>query len=161
MQGFQLLGAPVSLALPWLHHRLYAGTELFNLMVVGGTRVKVFNQTVQSTAIGLGLLPIRVGYWQPVLEDELSFEPFIEYSYYPNNMFQIGMRLNLYATKSLNFSLNAGYISSDGFDTSSDFFQNTFGSSVGGFSTFYLGISIGLFDRIFNEDELRYNRPSH
>ncbi len=158
LQGFQLLGAPVSLALPWLGHRLYAGTELFNLVVVGGTKVKVFNQTIQSTAIGLGILPIRVGYWQPVLNDELSFEPFVEYSYYPNNMFQIGARLNLFATRSLNVALNAGYITSDGFDTSSGFFQEAFGSSLGAFSTVYVGISVGLFDRIFFEDELRYNR---
>ncbi len=161
IQGFQLLGAPVSLALPFLNNRFYAGTELFNLVVVGGQRVVVGPKTITSTAIGLGLLPLRVGYWQPLMRDELSLEPFMEYSYFPNNMFQIGARLSLYATRSLNISLVAGYVTSDGFDTSSDFFSNTFGSGLGAFSSTYIGLSVGLFDRIFFEEELRYNKAGY
>ena len=159
LQGLQLLLLPTSIALPVLHHRLYVGTELADLVIAGGQRQKIGFKSVTMVSMGLGILPIRIGYWQPVMKDELSFEPFIEYSYLPSSMFQMGARLNLYATRNLNLSFNLGYITSGGFDTSSDFFKENLGNGLGAFSTFYAGISVGFLDRIFGEEELRYNRP--
>lgn len=159
VKGFQLQVLPVSIALPLWNHRLYAGTELFSLVVAGSATQRVGRRDVTSAAIGLGILPIRIGYWQPVLRDELTLEPFVEYSYYPSTITQIGARLNLFVTPTMNISLSGGYISSDGFDTSSDFFQQAFGNGIGAFSTSYAGITISLLDRIFFEELLRYNRP--
>lgn len=159
MKGFQLQVMPVSIALPVLNHRLYAGTELFNLVIAGSTTQRVGNRDITSVAIGLGILPLRLGYWQPILRDELTFEPFVEYSYYPSSITQIGARLNLFVTPVLNIAFTGGYISSDGFDTSGEFFRSAFGTGIGAFSTGYVGFSISLFDRIFFEDQLRYNKP--
>ena len=161
LQGFQLLLAPTSIAIPLWNNRLYAGTELFNLVVAGGARQRIGFRTVETVAIGLGILPLRVGYWQPVLQDELSLEPFLEYSYFPHSMFQIGGRLNLAISSEINVSLNTGYISSAGFDTSNNFFTDTFGNGIGAFDTFYFGLSFGIQDRIFRGEELRYNREAN
>ena len=99
---------------------------------------------------------MRIGYWQPVLRDELTVEPFVEYSYYPSTMTHLGARLNLLMTSLLNVGVSVGYISSSGLDTSGEFFRNTFGSGIGAFSTAYAGVTISLIDRIFLEQQLRY-----
>lgn len=157
IKGYQIQVAPVSIALPIFNHRFYAGTELFNLFIGGSDGFVVQNrQRVANIGIGFGVLPIRVGYWQPVLNDELTAEPFISFSYFPTTMLQIGAKLNLSITERFNIGLNAGFISSGGFDTSSEFFRNNFGSGLGSFSTPYLGISFGILDRIFTESVLRY-----
>lgn len=161
-QGYQMRVAPASIALPWLNHQLYAGTSLFNL-IVGGSEKKTIGsggKQVDNIGIGFGILPIRVGYWQPVLLDELSVEPFIEYSYYPSSIFQIGAKANLFLSKSFNLGLNLGYINSGGLDTSNNFFERNFGQSIGSFSSVYFGITIGIEDRIFFGNELRYNRAT-
>lgn len=164
IQGYQLHIAPASIALPLpfapqLQNRLYAGTSLFNLIVAGSNGKTILNnKKVSMLAMGFGVLPIRIGYWQPVLPDELSFEPYIEYSYYPSTIFQFGARLNLFLQQRFNVSLHAAYVSSGGFDTSTGFFKETFGQSIGEFSTFIFGISFGIQDRIFAPEELRYNR---
>jgi hypothetical protein len=158
VKGFQLQALPVSIALPVLNHRLYAGTNLFSLILAGSTTQRINGRNVPSVAIGLGILPLRIGYWQPVLRDELTFEPFVEYSYYPTVTTQIGARLNLFVTSTLNIALTGGYMSSSGFDTSGEFFKQAFGTGLGAFSTAYAGISVNLLDRIFFEEQLRYNR---
>jgi hypothetical protein len=100
-------------------------------------------------------MPLRLGYWALLLEHELSTEPFVEVGFYPTMYFHVGNRLNLRFTDMLNIGLVMGYVNGS---TSSAFgttFNDLFGRP-GDLSQFYVGISVGLLDRIFNKSELRY-----
>ncbi|MFC2129901.1 hypothetical protein ACFLSQ_00555 [Bacteroidota bacterium] len=144
IKGMSLRLANASVALPFLNNQFYAGTSLMNLLILG------------HQEWGLSVLPIRVGYWQTVLLDELSVEPFIEYNYYPSSFFNLGAKLNLALSGDFNLSLLIGYASgsnniiegifAEEFDVSSDF------------SRAYIGLSIGIADRIFFPEQLRYNK---
>ena len=143
LTGFILRLANASVALPLLDWKLYAGTSLVNFVILG------------EKEWGMSILPLRLGFWQTVIMDELSVEPFIEYNYYPSSFVHIGGRLNLRVTEGINIGLAAGYAS---------------GSTTGGigseitqgigypdnFTRTYIGLSVGLFDRIFFPEHLRY-----
>jgi hypothetical protein len=152
LKGLSLSIANASVAIPILNNQFYVGTSLLNLLILG------------KNEWGLGILPIRVGYWQTVLLDGLSIEPFIEYNYYPSSFYNIGGRLNLALNKVeegetgyVNLSLIFGYASGNnnlGFGTD---ITDEIGIP-GDFSGVYIGLSLGLLDRIFLPDELRYNK---
>ncbi len=143
--GFSLRLLHGEVALPFLNNQFYAGTSLINLMVLG------------DNEWGMGILPIRLGYWQTVIEDELSVDPFIEYNYYPSGFLHIGAKLNLKISNEFNFSFNLGYVTgSKSTDYGTDA-TDAFGES-NKISNFYFGISFGFLDRIFFPQELRYNK---
>ncbi len=152
LKGVSLKLANASIALPFWNNKFYAGTSLINLLVLG------------KGEWGLGVLPIRIGYFQTVLMDELSVEPFLEYNYYPSSFINIGGRLNLVLNKLeegasgfLNISLLLGFASGStdlGFGT--DVVDNI--GLPGEFSRAYIGLSIGVWDRIFFPEQLRYNK---
>jgi hypothetical protein len=143
LTGYVLKLANAYIALPLLDYRLYAGTSLVEIMVLG------------NREWGMGILPLRLGFWQTVIDDELSVEPFIEYNYYPSQFVHLGARLNLKVNDGINIGLTGGYAT---------------GSTTGGigseltdqlglpdkFSRAYFGLSIGIFDRIFFKQQLRY-----
>jgi hypothetical protein len=99
IKGFNFRIANAKIALPVLDYKLYAGTSLLNFMFLS------------YTEWGVGILPIQVGYWHTLIQDELIVEPFIEYNYYPSTIFNIGGKLNLKINENLNVSLVAGYAS--------------------------------------------------
>lgn len=143
--GFMFKIANASVALPILNNQLYLGTSLANFVVLG------FNEW------GIGILPIRLGYWQTIIADELSTEPFIEYNYYPSNFLHVGNRVNLRISDFLNLGLVMGFASGEtSLGIGSDI-TNEYGSPIN-FSRAYVGISVGISDRIFFPDELRYIR---
>ncbi len=147
ISGVLLRLCNASVALPWLDHKLYAGTSLFNVIALG------------KTEGGVSILPIRVGLFQTVLQDELSVEPFVEWNYFPSSIMHIGGRLNLFITDWLNFSLLTGFVSGS---TAADsefasFIINNIGNPTD-FSGAYFGLGFGFSDRIFFPEELRYNR---
>ncbi|MFY8161021.1 MAG: hypothetical protein ACOVNU_06800 [Candidatus Kapaibacteriota bacterium] len=137
IKGLQFKFINTSVALPVLDYKLYVGTSLINIMYLG------------DLSIGAGILPIRVGYWHTLLEDELSLEPFIEYNYYPSSIFNVGARLNLKLNDRQNISLTAGYASGSVIN------EQTF-SGLTEFSNLYIGIGINLWDMIFYQQDLRY-----
>ncbi|HEX3072902.1 MAG TPA: hypothetical protein VHP30_04740 [Ignavibacteriales bacterium] len=144
--GFILRLLNASIALPALDYKLYAGTSLANFIMLG------------QGEYGLGILPFRIGLWQPVIEDDLTTEPFIEFSYYPSKVFHIGNRLNLKISDLINLSLVLGYINGK---TANETFIPDFTSDYGkegSFSRPYIGINIGMSSRIFFPSELRYNK---
>lgn len=140
--------ANASIAIPILNNQFYAGTSLLNVVVLG------------KNEWGIGVLPIRLGYWQTVLQDELSTEPFVEYNYYPSSFFHIGNRLNLRISESLNIGIIMGYASGTSGDVfGSDLIDGDFEFGVPGeIGNWYIGISVGFWDRIFFPEHLRYNR---
>lgn len=145
ISGMILKIANARVALPVLNHKLYAGTSLFNLIALG------------QDAFGTGVLPLRVGYWQLLLADELSAEPFVEYSYLPSQMFHIGAELKLRLSESYNMKLAFGYVSGSTSTEIGDFYDSSWGAS-NDFSGVYFGVGFNILDRIFYSEELRYNK---
>ncbi len=146
ISGLSLRFLHGEVALPILDNKFYAGTSLFNLIVLG------------DNEWGMGVLPIRLGYWQDLIQDELTTEPFIEFNYYPSTFIHIGNKINLKVSNEINMGLTLGYVSGS---TDIEFGNDTrdlFGRIKSTMSNFYIGISFGFIDRIFLPSELRYNK---
>jgi hypothetical protein len=143
--SFRLLNTVVALPIKSLANKLYAGTALLNIQVLG------------SEAYGMGILPLRIGYWQTLIQDELSLEPFAEYNYYPSHFFNLGARLNLKIAEQLNMSLTGGYSAGNPGEELGAWFTDNFGQP-NDFAVIYFGVSLGAFDKIFFPEDLRYNR---
>ncbi|MFP4527912.1 MAG: hypothetical protein ACLFQX_05125 [Candidatus Kapaibacterium sp.] len=144
--GFMVKLANASVAIPIesLDNKLYAGTSLLNIFALG------------KNSFGAGILPIRVGYWQTVLADELSAEPFIEYNYFPSKFINLGGRLNFRLNDMFNLSFMAGYASGNGNIIDNDILD--FLEISDEFSGAYVGVGLNILDRIFFPEELRYNK---
>ncbi|MCX6156133.1 MAG: hypothetical protein NT007_18445 [Candidatus Kapabacteria bacterium] len=145
LSGFQLKLVNSDIAIPILNNGFYAGTSLINLIILG------------RTEWGLGILPIRLGYWQTVLEDELSVSPFIEFSYYPSSIINLGIRVNLALHNMVNISLLGGYTSGSTSLSMLKDLNDSFGT-IGNFSRYYFGFQFGFIDQIFFPQNLRYNK---
>jgi len=144
-KGLSLKLANAQIAIPILNNRFYAGTSLLNIILLG------------KKEWGFSILPIRLGYWLVLIEDELSLDPFIEYNYFPSNFINLGSRLNLKISENLNLSLLFGFATGKtdlGYDKS---ITDEIGLP-GEFSRPYIGININIWDRIFYPQELRYNK---
>ncbi len=137
--------ATAKVALPYLDYHLYAGTSLFNLVALG------------KDAFGTGILPLRVGYWHTLLNDELIAEPFIEYSYLPSQMLHIGAEFKLRLAEKFSIKLALGYVNGSTSTSIDDFYNSDWGVSAD-FSGVYAGIGFSILDRLFYSEELRYNK---
>lgn len=149
LKGIIARVAPVSIALPLLDYRLYAGTSLLNFVAIG------------QNQFGFGILPIRVGYWHPITENELSVEPFMEYNYYPSSFVHLGGKLNLNTSFMADLLgsvfLQAGWVNGSVVTGIVSDLADELGVSTS-FSGAYFGIGIGINDKIFAAKELRYNK---
>lgn len=143
LTGYILRIANASVALPLLDYRLYAGTSLINFLVLG------------NNEWGMSILPLRLGFWQTVIMDELSVEPFIEYNYYPSEFIHLGGRLNFRVTEGINLGVALGYASGSTVGKFGSDMMRQLGDPMK-FSRPYIGLSIGIFDRIFFPEHLRY-----
>ncbi len=141
----RLLNASVALPIDVLSYKLYAGTSLLNFVFLG------------REAWGIGVLPIRIGFWQTLIQDELSLEPFAEYNYYPSSIFHFGAKLNLRLTDQINIGFAAGYASGKTVEIIGNNFVDNFGNPFE-FSNGYIGVNIGIMDKIFFSQDLRYNK---
>lgn len=144
INGFMLRFLNAAVSLPFLEHKVYAGTSLINFISAG------------KTAWGIGILPIRAGIWYEVLKDELALDPFVEYNYYPSSFWHLGLRANLRVLENMSLYATGGYatgrtLSDVGEDLASEF------GVPGEFSNSYFGFGIN-FNRVFFEDQLRYFR---
>lgn len=137
--------APSELALPLFDYKLFAGTALLNFVGLG------------MTEWGLGVLPIRIGYWDQLLKDELFISPFIEYNYYPSKIVHIGNKLSLKIDEFFSVNFLLGYVNGETFQSLPDAFLDNY-EKPGSLDNFYFGLSIGIRDRLFAPEELRYNR---
>ncbi len=145
IKGLMMRIAPVSLALPIFDNHLYAGTSLINIVTLG------------QNQFGAGILPVRLGYFYPLNDKELSVEPFIEYNYYPSNFVHLGGKFNLRMGELANFYVQAGWVNGSTSRLIDDLVAKHFGVSPS-FTGFYLGLGIGVLDKIFPSKELRYNK---
>lgn len=133
-----------SLALPFANNQFFVGVSLANLMVMG------------LNSWGLAILPVRVGYWLPLMPD-LSLEPFFELGVYPTKYFHVGSRLNLALTDILNIGLVLGYVNGSTSSNMGGDLEALYGDPLK-LNQAYLGISVGVGDRFFKPSEIRYNK---
>jgi len=133
--------APASMFIPLGNNKFTLGTSLFNLLLFGNREG------------GIGILPVRIGYWQNVISNDAVLEPFLEYNYYPTNMVHMGAKLAFRISKQINAFLQAGYSSGSQIAQLNDRFN-----TLADFDIYYIGLGIGLYDRIFYKDEMRYGK---
>jgi hypothetical protein len=88
-----------------------------------------------------------------VISDDAVVEPFLEYNYYPTNMVHMGAKLAFRISKQINAFLQAGYSSGSQIAQ----LNSTF-NMLRDFDIYYIGLGIGLYDRIFYKDEMRYGK---
>lgn len=141
---FKLINA--SVALPLLDYKLYGGVSL----------IKFGNYAEGEYA--LGVLPLRIGYWQTLIPDDLTLEPFIEWAYYPARYVDLGARLNLNIIEKFVLSFTLGFAGGEALTLYPHLEPNN-GNPFKSFSHLYMGLSFSLWDRIFYPSQLRYNLP--
>lgn len=148
--GFSLKLLSVNISIPQIDERLYVGTSLMNLMFLGGAEG------------GMGILPIRVGWWQLLLRDELILDPFIEYNYFPSRYYNIGAKVTLIIPPfgNTNFSLLLGYA---GGQTFGGLDINDLGDlgefeEFREFGNFYVGFQVNFKNHIFKSVDLKHNK---
>ncbi len=147
-KGFSIRIAPTTLSLPFIDKRVFVGTSLLHLGFFG------------SKEFVMSVLPLRAGYWYTLINDELIMEPSIEYNYYPSRVFNISNALKLAINQNFNLQLTAGIATGNPIANVTDRLDFNV-SNVVSFTTFYIGIGIGINERLFKESELRYSRGSY
>lgn len=144
IKGYFLQLANADIAIPINgNYNLYAGTSLISLYMMG------------LNGNGLGVLPLRVGYWHQLLKDELSVDPFIEYGYYPSSYVNFGAKLRLRFSDRYNMGIVGGYITGNTLGGIGSETLDFLGDATS-FDGFYVGLSFSLLDRIFYPEEIRY-----
>lgn len=150
ISGFSLKLLSSNISIPQINEHLYVGTSLLNVQAFG------------SKEIGIGVLPIRVGWWQVLLKDEFIVDPFIEYNYFPSSYYNIGARFTLAIPpfNNNNISVILGYTSGKtlggvdldnlaSFDFIEDFDQ---------FSVLYLTLQFNIQNYLFKSSDLKHNK---
>ena len=139
--GLSIQAATAQFPLGILDGKFWAGTSLFKFFALG------FEQSLFS------VLPLRFGYRQYLLAEDLTVEPFIEANYYPSSFINLGARLKLNTFRDMTVGIIAGFASG----STGAFYPRVLtqeGSVIkSSLSSVYLGISFGFKDR--------YNTPEH
>jgi hypothetical protein len=121
--------------------KFWAGTSLFKFFALG------YNQAV------LSVLPLRFGYRQYLIAEDLTLEPFIEANYYPSSFINLGGRLRLNTFHDMTVGFVFGYANG----STGAFYNKALihqGSGIpASIASFYFGISFSPKDRL-NTPEL-------
>lgn len=141
--GTSLQFATSHFPLSILNGKFWVGTTLFKLFALG------YNQFTFS------VLPLRFGYREYLIAEDLTWEPFIEANYYPSQYANLGMRLRLNTFEDMTVGLVAGFASgSTGAFVPKIFY--TKGSPLSSdLSSFYFGVSFGFKDRMYTPETIR------
>ena len=131
----------------FLNNKFWAGLSLFKLFALG------YNQFTFS------VLPLRFGYREYLIAEDLTFEPQLELNYYPSRYINVSARLRLNTFKDQTIGFVVGYANGTTGVFLPSLFNKLFfksGSKVSSdFSSFYLGVSIGLKDRLNTPEKVR------
>ncbi len=146
LNASQIKVANVELPLPFGNDHFWAGTSLVNWMAMGFDRQ------------GVGILPVRAGYRQYILSEDLMLEPFIELNYYPSSIFNIGAQLKLDTHTNENVGITLGYAVGSPGDFLPQIFNNAGVAQATSFSTAYLGISLFLGDWNWSPEKVLADR---
>jgi hypothetical protein len=136
---------PVQLAAPLPQlPGLYAGTALGSIVIMG------------TDAGGVGILPLRLGYWQELVPGALALDGSAEWLYYPSSVLHLSGRLVLRTSDLTNLFLVAGFASGSVLRATEldwDILRRS-----AHFQGWYIGIGMGLLERIFRRADLWYFR---
>jgi hypothetical protein len=132
--------ATATYPLPFANGHFFVGTSLFNFMGIA------------SDEIAFGFLPIRVGYRTNLLENDLSLEPFAEFTYYPSTAFHLGVRTSLKVYDWARLNVVAGYV--DGSLNLDVLAKANWLKQYGSFNAYYLGVGIGIGDIFHTPEEV-------
>jgi hypothetical protein len=139
--GLILRLASATFPLPIADGNFFVGTSLFNLM------------WPSRTEVAFGFLPIRAGYRFRLIENDLNLEPFGEFTYHPSTAFHVGARASLKIYDWTQLNVVAGFISgSANLDVVTGLEEL---ESINDFSTFYMGVGIGIGDVFHTVEEVR------
>lgn len=146
--GMSLQFATSHFPLPLWNGKFWAGTTLFKLFALG------YNQFVFS------VLPLRFGYREYLIAEDLTFEPFIEANYYPSSFANIGARLRLNTFRDMTVGFTAGYATGSTGAFLPSIIYEALNLERGSkrpteFSSFYIGISFGFKDRLYRPEVIR------
>lgn len=146
ISGFALRVASASYHLPFANNRFFVGTSLVNFMPLSGSE------------LAYSFLPIRAGYRQNLLLDQLNVEPFIELNYYPTTVFQVGARASLKISDWVQGEFIIAYADGSIDDDVKEGLLNIFDDlelqNNNDFSTVYLGIGLGIGDVFHTPEEV-------
>jgi hypothetical protein len=136
---------PVQLAAPLPQlPGLYAGTALGSIVIMG------------TDAGGVGILPLRLGYWRELVPGALALDGSAEWLYYPSSVLHLSGRLVLRTSDLTNLFLVAGFASGSVLRATEldwDILRRS-----ARFQGWYIGIGMGLLERIFRRADLWYFR---
>lgn len=139
--GVGLQFATAHFPLDILDGKFWAGTTLFKFFALG------FDQAVMS------VLPLRVGYRQYLIAEDLTLEPFLEINYYPSSFINLGARLRLNTFRDMTVGLLIGYANGSTGAFYPSIFTSTGSAIQSSINSVYLGISLNFKDRM-NTPEL-------
>lgn len=146
--GMSMQFATSHFPLSFLDRKFWAGTSLFKLFALG------YNQFAFS------VLPLRFGYRQYLIAEDLTLEPYLEANYYPSHFANIGARLRLNTFKDMTVGLSAGFATGSTGAFLPQALYEAIGSNRGSkkatdFNSFYFGISFGFKDRMYTPEVIR------
>jgi hypothetical protein len=143
--------------LPFTGISLQLGTAHFPLDIFDG-KFWAGTSLIKFFALGyyqamLSVLPLRFGYRQYLIAEDLTLEPYVEANYYPSSFLNMAVRLRLNTFRDMTVGLSGGFVSG----STGAFYPRILipqGSKTkSSFNSLYFGISIGLKDRL-NTPEL-------
>ncbi len=136
---------PVQLAAPLPQlPGLYAGTALSSIVIMG------------TDAGGVGILPLRLGYWQELVPGALALDGSAEWLYHPSSVLHLSGRLVLRTSDLTNLFLVMGFASGSVLRATEldwDILRQS-----ARFQGWYIGIGMGLLERLFRKADLWYFR---
>ncbi len=143
ISGMVLRLLPVQLAIPVGPAGLYAGTALTSVVILG------------LNGGALGVLPIRMGYWRELVPAALYADIGAEALYYPSNAVHLSARCLLRLSDIINLFATVGFANGAALRGSqwTDVLE-----SASHFSGWYIGIGMGIGERLFRQSDLWYYR---
>ena len=137
-------------ALDWFlwHDRIsgWIGTSLLRWSVVG------------SGEQAISVLPLRAGYRLPLGSEALMLEPFVELSYYPSQVADVGLKLRNDLKNGMGWGLALGYRTGSAGNFSPAFLSSTWPVDGRSFSTAYLGFQLNVGDWMNDAEVVRDSR---
>jgi len=121
--------------------KFWAGTSLFKFFALG------YFQGAFS------VLPLRFGYRQYLIAEDLTLEPFIEANYYPSSFINLAARLRLNTFHDMTVGLILGYANGSSGAFLPKLFIPNGSKTATSFGSFYFGVSFSPKDRL-NTPEL-------
>jgi hypothetical protein len=139
--GISLQLGTAHFPLDFANGKFWAGTSLLKFFALG------YYQAMFS------VLPLRFGYRQYLIAEDLTLEPYLELNYYPSQFINLAVKLRLNTFRDMTVGISGGFVTGSTGAFLPKIIIPQGSKTYTSFDSFYLGISIGLKDRL-NTPEL-------